>query len=258
MFCEFYQIFLQQIIYHQLMQQKLLFLFVLISLVSWSQNPKVLKGKVVADSKDLQGIIIQNISSKREVTSSDEGLFSITAKPGDTLLFTAIQLKSRKIVIEKEDFDYLPFLVKMEMNVTQLKEVVIQRSNITAESLGIVPVGMKTYTPAERRYYTATTGSGFVSVDAIINAITGKTKQLKKEIVVEKHQMTQTKLGNMFDEDFLIKEFDIKQEYIEGFIVYASENPKVVQALKEKNKTLVTFLLGELATEYNKLVVNAK
>lgn len=240
------------------MRNKLLFLFFLISSVSWSQNPKVLKGKVVADSKDLQGITIQNISSKREVSSLEEGFFSITAKPGDTLLFTAIQLKSKKIVIEKEDFDYLPFLVKMEMNVTQLKEVVIQQSNISAESLGIVPMGMKTYTPAERRYYTATTGSGFVSVDAIINAITGKTKQLKKEIVVEKHQMAQTKLGNMFDEDFLIKEFDIKQEYIEGFIVYASENPKVVQALKEKNKTLVTFLLGELATEYNKLVTDAK
>lgn len=239
------------------MQQKLLFLFLLIFSVSWSQNTKVLKGKVVADSKDLQGITIRNLSLKREAMSSEEGLFSITARPGDTLLFTAVQLKSRKIVIEKEDFDYLSFMVKMELAVTQLKEVVIDE-RISAESLGIVPKGMKTYTPAERRMYTATTGSGFVSVDAIINAINGKTKQIKKEIVVEKHQMTQTKLGNMLDEDFFIKELKIKKEYIDGFIVYASENPKVKQALKEKNKTLVTFLLGGLASEYNKLVNDAK
>lgn len=239
------------------MQQKLLFLFLLISSITWSQNVLVLKGKVVADSKDLQGINIRNLSSKREVSSSEEGFFSITAKPGDTLLFTAVQLKSRKIVIEKEDFDYLPFMVKMELMVTQLKEVVIDES-VSAESLGIVPKGMKTYTPAERRYYTASTGSGFVSVDAIINSINGKRKQIRKEMVVEKHQMAQTKLGNMFEEDFIIKEFNIKKEYIEGFIVYASENPKVKQALKEKNKTLVTFLLGELATEYNAFIANAK
>lgn len=81
---------------------------------------------------------------------------------------------------------------------------------------------------------------------------------IKKEIVVEKHQKAQNKLGTMFDEDFLMKEFNIQKEYIEGFIVYASENPKVMQALKEKNKTLVTFLLGGLAAEYNKFFVDAK
>jgi hypothetical protein len=240
------------------MKIKLLFIFGLIAVVCSAQNVKVLKGKIVADSKDLQGINIRNLTSKKEVASLDEGLFSIMAKSGDTLLFTAIQLKPKKIVIEKEDFDYLPFLVKMEPMITQLKEVVITESSISAESLGIIPKGMKTYTPAERRYYTATTGSGLVSVDAIINAISGRTSMIKKEIVVEKYQMTQTKLDNMFDEDFLIKEFNISKEYVEGFIVYASENKKVVQALKEKNKTLVTFLLGELATEYNKFVANAK
>lgn len=240
------------------MKIKLLFVFGLIAMVCSAQKGKLLKGQVLADVKDVQGINVVNLALRKEVATDHKGLFSITAKPGDTLLFSAVQLKSRKIVVEKEDFDYLPYLVKMEVNVTQLKEVVIQQSNISAESLGIVPMGMKTYTPAQRRYYTATTGSGFVSVDAIINAINGKTKQLKKEIVVEKYQMTQTKLDNMFDEDFLIKEFSIKQENIEGFIVYASENPKVIQALKEKNKTLVTFLLGALATEYNKLTTNAK
>jgi len=249
------------------MQQKLLFLFLLISSVIWSQNMRVLKGKVVADSKELEGINIRNLSSKREVSSLGEGFFSIAAKPGDTLLFSAIQLKSRKIVVENEDFDYLPFMVKMELAVTQLKEVVIQRSGISAESLGLVPKGTKTYTPAERKLRTAgdfkpihllAILGGSMPFDPIINKINGKTDRLKKEIVVEKHQMAQVKLGNMFDEDFLTKELNVKQEYLDGFIVYVSENPKVKQALKEKNKTLVTFLLGELAVEYNKMVADAK
>lgn len=239
------------------MKQQLLFFLLLITSFCFSQNIKVLQGKVIADTDEVQDINIRNLSSKREVSTSRDGTFSITAKPGDTLLFTAVQLKARKIILEKEDFDYVPFVVKMELMVTQLKEMVIDES-VNAHSLGIAPRGLKTYTPAERRYYTATTGSGLVSVDGIINLINGKTKQIRKEIVVEKYQRSQTKLGNMFSEDFLINEFNIEKEYLDGFIVYASENPKVAQALKEKNKTLVTFLLGGLATEYNKLVANTK
>ncbi|WP_051369525.1 hypothetical protein [Flavobacterium cauense] len=249
------------------MKIKLLFVFGLIAMVCSAQKGKLLKGQVLADVKDVQGINVVNLALRKEVATDHKGLFSITAKPGDTLLFSAVQLKSRKIVIEKEDFDYLPYLVKMEVNVTQLKEVVIQQSNISAESLGLVQKGTKTYTPAERKLRTAgdfkpihllAILGGSMPFDPIINKINGKTDRLKKEIVVEKHQMVQVKLGNMFDEDFLTKELNVKQEYLDGFIVYVSENPKVKQALKEKNKTLVTFLLGELAVEYNKMVADAK
>lgn len=239
------------------MQQKLLFLFLFIASVTWSQNVRVLKGKVVANSKDLLGINVQNLSSKREVSSSDDGFFSITAIPGDTLLFTAVQMKSKKIIIEKEDFDYLPFIVRMELKVTQLKEVLIE-NNVNAVSLGIVPKGMKTYTPAERRYYTATTGSGLVSVDAILNAISGRTNMIKKEIVVERNQKVQNRLGNMYDEAFFINELNIPQDYVEGFIVYAGENKRIAAAVKDKNKTLTTFLLGEIATEYLKSIADEK
>lgn len=249
------------------MKIKLLFVFGLIAMVCSAQKGKLLKGQVLADSKDLQGINIQNLSSKHEVTSSDEGLFSIYAKPGDTLLFTAVQLQSKRIVIEKEDFDYLPFLVKMEVAVTQLKEVVIQQSNITAESLGLVQKGTKTYTPAERKLRTAGDFKpihllgilgGSLPLDPIMNKINGKTDRLKKEIKIEQSELLQQQLSNMFPEDYFISNLKIHRDYIEGFKVFAAEKPMMLSAVKEKNKTLVTFLLSALATEYNKLVIDAK
>lgn len=239
------------------MKQLLLFLIFSVPFFGFAQNVKVLKGQIVADSKDLGGINVGNLSSKKEVSTNAQGVFLIYAKTGDTLLFTSVHLKSKKIIIEKDDFDYLPFLVKMELKVTQLKEVVVE-NNINAVSLGIVPKGMKTYTPAERRYYTATTGSGLLSVDAILNAISGRTSMIKKEIVVERNQKVQNRLGNMYDEAFFIKELNIPQEYVEGFIVYAGENKRITAAVKDKNKTLTTFLLGEIATEYLKSIADEK
>ncbi|MGX7667084.1 hypothetical protein [Flavobacterium pedocola] len=240
------------------MKQKLLFILFFLTTLCFGQSGKVLRGKVVAETKELGGVNIRNLSSRKEVTAQADGTFVITAKAGDTLLFTSVQLNSKEIILEKEDFDYLPFVVRMKLKVTELKEVVVEKSNLDAVSLGIVPYKVKKLTPAERRYYTATTGSGFVSVDAILNAINGRTAMIKKEIQVEKHQVVQAKLGNMFQAEYLISELHIPEEYIDGFVVYAAEQPKVMDAVKAKNKTLTLFHLGELALVYNAMLKDAK
>ncbi|MEW5674906.1 hypothetical protein ABGT15_01170 [Flavobacterium enshiense] len=240
------------------MKQKLLLLFCFLTTVCNAQQIKVLQGRVLADTKELGGITIRNLSLGRDASTKGDGTFSIAAKVGDTLFFTAIQLKPKTIVVEKEDFDYLPFPVRMELKVTELKEVVVEKSNIDAVSLGIVPYKVKKFTPAERRYYTATTGSGIVPIDPIINAITGRTAMLKKEIQIEKYKMVQAKLGNMFEAEYLIREFDIPEDYIEGFVFFVAEKPKVMDAVKAKNKTLTLFLLGELAVEYKTMLQDAK
>ncbi|ESU23283.1 hypothetical protein FEDK69T_14380 [Flavobacterium enshiense DK69] len=241
------------------MINKLLFLvsFLIVTICS-AQNIKRLNGKVVADVKDLQGINIINRTSGIELATSEDGLFSIYAKPGDTLVFTSVQLNEKRIVIEKEDFDYLPFIVKMRQKVIQLKEVVITDSGINAVSLGIVPKGMKTYTPAERRYYTATTGPGILPIDPIINAISGRTKQLKNEIKVERSEMLQQKLSAMFDENYFIEELKIPSAQVDGFFVFASENPELANQVRGKKKPLIELELAKLASEYLKRLSDEK
>lgn len=249
--CEESQIFLQQI---NAMQTPLLFFILLFSLFSTAQNKKVLNGKVVAPVKDLQDINITNLQNGKEVTTDSEGVFAIFAQVGDTLLLTSVQLQTRRIAIEKEDFEYVPFFIKMQPAVTMLKEVVVESRKIDAVSLGIIPKKVRIYTPAERKYYTATTGSGIIPVDAIINAITGKTKELKKNIVIEKHERIQSRLLGMFEEDFFINELKIPQAYVNGFVVFAAEKEKIANAVMAKNKTLVRFLLGELASDYTRMI----
>ncbi|KGO83943.1 hypothetical protein IP98_00690 [Flavobacterium cauense R2A-7] len=236
------------------MRNKLLFFFILISSVSWSQNLKVLKGQIVAKTREVKGISITNLSSNRTVVSEEKGLFLITAKTGDTLLFTAVQLQPRKIVLGKEDFDYLTFFVSMNVKVIRLNEIIIEKSNITAESLGLVPKGIKTQSQEERavrRYYTAQTGP----LQALIYAIDGTAKRRKKEIIaVVGHQRLQHKLELMFNQSYFVDELKIPSEHLFGFYVFASENQGLANVMQQKNKWLIKFELIKIASEYIKLL----
>jgi hypothetical protein len=63
--------------------------------------------------------------------------------------------------------------LKMTPIMNQLNEVMVyQYKNINAEALGIIPMGRKTYTPAERKLKAATGWSGQgggVSIDPLFN-----------------------------------------------------------------------------------------
>lgn len=225
-------------------------------------NSKLLKGKVVADSNDLEGIYIVNLKSDLTTLTEKSGYFSINASVGDTLMFSSVQLKGLKVIVKKEDYDASLFFVKMEVLMRQLDEVTInENKNINAVSLGIIPKGQKSYTPAERKLYTATGGGSNqygtdtkVSVDAILNAISGRTAMLKKEVVVEKKEFLLKKINNLFEEKYFIETLKVPSDYVEGFKYYLVEDAAFENAIKDKNKTMATFIMNKLAIDYLKLL----
>lgn len=243
------------------------FLFVLFAtkIVAQDAAPSELKGKVNANILDLDGIYIVNIRTEKTTVTEEEGYFSVSAKVGDTLLFSAVQFKSRKIALTKEYFENGLLLVKLEPIMNKLKEVIIRRyDNINAVALGIIPKGQKTYTPAERKLKTATSidatasagtmAGGSVSADPLINLLSGRSAMLKKELEVEKKEFYMAMLEEMFDNDHFVNKLKIPLAYVKGFEYFAVENDKFTKILNVKNKTTVEFLLGELATKYNELI----
>lgn len=233
-----------------------LFFFILVNSILAQETVKtVLKGKINANAIDLEGIYVINLRTEKSTITENDGSFSIVAIPGDTLLFSSMQLKEVRIVLKVEDFQGELFLVKMESNITQLKEVVVKRYNaINAVALGISSPRMLHRTDAERKLYTAQSTRG----DALLNAISGRTAMLKKEIVVESKLSFINQLDNMFSEDFFRNKLKIPLEYIKGFQFYVVENTAFTRVLKTKNKTSIEFLMIELADKYNKIIASEK
>lgn len=232
------------------MLKKLLFFFFIFPMFIFSQNDTLIKGKVVSESNSLEGIHIFNISQKTGEITDARGYFNIKVKISDTLQFSAVHLKATQYIIKQNDLKEELIFVQMKSLISELDEITLtEYKNINAVALGIVPANQKTYTPAERKVRTATTGL----LDPLINWASGRTKMLKNQVVVEGKEQLQAKTSDYFERKYFLETLNIPEEYVDGFLFYIVDNERYARAMKDKNKTMATFILSELAVEYLKL-----
>ena len=243
-------------------------LVVVLGQTAWSQNQDRanVNGKIVSNTNDLEGVYVVNAQTEVMVTTAADGAFSIMAKPGDTLVFSSIQFKENRILLTSENFTDLNFTVKLSLVMHQLQEVIVKRyDNINARDLGIVSSNQNTYTEAERKLKTAGDFKpihllgllgGSLQVDPILNAINGRTKQLKKQVAVEKKEHLLVKLENQFDDNYYIDQLNIPQDYVDGFKYYIISDASFVSIFSLEDKLKTQFKMSEMSVKYNQIVAN--
>jgi hypothetical protein len=245
----------------------LFFLFSLTQAVSAQTGiEKPIKGQITADAIPLSGINIINTSNEINSVSDQYGNFSITAKEGDILSFSAVDYETLRKIINKREFNLGSIVVNMTVASIELKEVVINgHPEISAENFGIIPRDQVKLTAAERRLQTAGDFKpihllgllgGLLAVDPILNAINGRTKRLKKEVSLEKKEFLMAKLEVLFEDKYYIETLKIPEELIKGFQYYCVEDADFVSSLQSKNKTMSMFLIVGLASDFNKNIEN--
>lgn len=240
---------------------RIIFLLFLFSCDLFAQEQQIISGVVASDLGVLDGVIVVNRTNKENTTTAQGGKFVIKAKINDVLVFSSVKIEPLEIRLNSNSFRQNPLMIKIKVKPSELAEIKIYE--ISAKKLGIVDKNVKTYTPAERKLRTAEQFKwyspllipfGGMSVDGLINQISGRTNMLKKELVNERHEMNLQQLKNLFDENFFINTLSLPPDYVQGFLVYASENPKVTQWLKGKNRDALRFALIDLAFQYKELI----
>lgn len=243
------------------MLKKYFLLFVLVLSCSvFAQQP--LRGRIVCNNKiNLENTSVTNMSRNSFSVTNREGIFTIEAAVGDVIKFSSVQIKDKTITVKQSDFKDQLLVVTVEPLVEILEEVVVKKVAIDAVSAGILSKPAKKYTPAERRLKAASEFKpknfwavplGMVSLDAIINSISGRTKMLKKEVQIEQREFALQKLNELFQENYFIEKLNIPTEYVNGFKYFAVENQSLRAALKARNKTQTDYILSELSLEYLK------
>lgn len=218
-------------------------------------DSKQIVGKVLEQSVPIEGINVINNTTQLATVSDSEGNFLITAREGEVLVFSAVNLEPLKRRVTSADFYPNLMVVKMIAKEVELKEVVVnENANITAENLGIIPYGQKKYTPAERKVYTATS----TSVDKLLNAMSGRTTMLKKEVNVEKKEALFRKLEYLFEENYYTDRLRIPVDDIKGFQLFCVDDADFAVSLNTKNKTMSMFLITDLARKYLTILENEK
>lgn len=224
---------------------KWLFLLLLIGTTAFSQERKSLPGRVVAGTMGVPGIFVINKTTGAEVKTDATGNFTLPARAGDKFAIYSKNTNVREFAISEASFKEVPYVLEVEAKSYELEEVVIQGTGITSESLGIVPKDQKQYTVAERRVYTATEGT-----DALFNAISGRTKMLKKAAETEGKEAIIEKLNGMYTDQEIADQFGIPAENIKAFIFYVAEDAPLAEAVSAHDDSLTKLLLIGLAEKY--------
>lgn len=231
-----------------------LFVFFFLTQITFGQTKeaKQISGKILAESTSVEAVNVINNTTQRTTVSDANGLFSIVVNEGDVLIFSAVNLESLRKKITKQDLLLDVVKVQMTAKSIDLKEVIInEHPEITAENIGVIPYGQKKYTPAERKLYTATSGGG---IDGLLNSISGRKAMLKKEIVVEQKEQLLVRIDYLFEEKYYVETLKIPVDYIRGFQYYCIDDTSLAAALRSKNKTMVMFLIVQLAEKYNQII----
>jgi hypothetical protein len=227
-----------------------------------------IRGKIMVNAVPVSGATIVNLNNQSTTQSELDGTFSILVRAGDIVMFAASNLKACERTITTDDVNVGTIIVSMNEVAIQLNEVIIKdASNISAESIGIIPYGQKRYTQAERHLQTAgdfkpimllSIIGGGMPLDPLINKINGRTKRLKKLVVLEKKIAYLQKIDSYFEESYFVNKLKIPKEHVLGFEYYAVENSEFVASLKNNDKVMMGFLLIDLASQYREIIACEK
>lgn len=209
---------------------------------------------------DLSGIHIVNNYTRQSTETISEGYFAINARPGDTLIISDVNYVGLKFGISKEVYQGDLLYVKAEGVAHRIEEVTInQFSHINAVSMGILQKQPKSYTKAERALKAGGVFEGqfgtnmAIGLDPLFNALTGRTKILIADLAVERKLTTIEKLENLFSNEYLRDQMHIPEDRVEGFKFYLVEDGAFSSAIKNRNKTLATWLMAGIADKYNQI-----
>ena len=238
----------------------------------FSQQFKEITGRIVNDSLSVSGIhVINKTKGNAEITTAD-GEFKVVVSPGDLLIFSAVQFKTKMVSIDEQLFDSKALTIYMEPFVNELKEVVVTPYNLSGDlsndlnnpdiqkpvnfySLGIPGYGGKREEKIiSKKSLILNTLllpiSGGINIEAMYKHFSGYYKNLKKKRQLDVQFENTYQIIQFYGVQFLMDSFSIKQEAVYEFITGVQENYPIDEAFKKKNHAQVFDYLESYAQNF--------
>lgn len=223
---------------------------------------KKIIGKIVG-AGDFEGIHVFNKTFHKYTITNTKGEFNIPARLNDTIVLSAIKFKLKELVVTSEVIDKQPLSVLLEEQVNELDAVYIKpalsgnlfadaqqiktKQQVTAKTLGLPNAHVIPPSQAERRLYTANSASS--PVDALINAISGRTKMLKKMAGYAKKTKLENSVASSFSQ-IMVDDFKIPEDKLFDFLYYASSDVLFLQIVKTNSNIIIYDFIKEKSKTY--------
>lgn len=234
------------------MKNTLSLLFLLFFCSLQAQERVQVRGLIVKNDTLVENVHIRNISTGKFSLSDASGEFRLTMGVGDTLLFSHVGMKDLITFTRDEDLRQDPLVFRMTESSMELREVLIdETSKINAVSLGIIPRKIEKLSVNERRLRTAGDFKplhllgvigGAVSIDAILNAINGRTKKLKRNITIEEKQRNKVFLEVHYTK-YMQKDMGLSGHETRLLLNHAIEDEEFQSLIALNNEARIKFYL---------------
>jgi hypothetical protein len=252
----------------------LLFIVLLCSpLFSRGQQPAgktgTLQGRIVEAGEGIPNVHLLNLSADRATITDAQGAFGIDVRTGDTLLISAIRYQRKTFVVTDQMLDASSLLIELEPFVNQLDEVVVRPYNlsgnlgedlenldveepVTAASLNLPNAYAKKRTQAERQLIEATTGGGLIPLNPVLNALSGRTRMLKKRLARDKAYLQTQEIRAMYADSLYEQDLGIPRIRIPDFMYYCEVDPEFGTLAATGDQLRMWEFLRSKSGEYRK------
>ncbi|WP_342155099.1 hypothetical protein [Joostella sp. CR20] len=217
------------------------------SLMLFAQEETALNLFVYKDGKAVTSFGIANLSTKTE-GKYENGFHSILVSEGDVLLVASEEFDNFHRLVTVNDLNKKRIEVYIKDGIIELDEVVLTDYKLNyGKFTDHTP---KTYTPAERRLATATKyryqNSGMsMSLDPLINAISGRTKKLKKRLKAETKNIIVGFLEDNY-KDYILNDLDVPRDQFGLFCYFISEKYKAIHRTPKRGRVEQLLRIGYL------------
>ena len=111
----------------------LILILCFISTISFAQDIKrvEVKGNIIVDRNDLEGVTVYNSSSNKGTVTDKDGNFVLEVALNDRVEFAALQFKDFEIIVTQDIIEARAITVLLVEQVNKLPEVVILPHNLT-------------------------------------------------------------------------------------------------------------------------------
>jgi len=215
---------------------------------------KPLHGQVLNDFLAIESGYVMNINANVRTFIGSGGLFDIMARPKDTLLFSGLAFQSRKIVLTEKDCAEVLFKVKLDLVNNQLKEVVVHKE-LKVKALGggsqkVVDMQFEDDKQSTAKNtamlsdQTIKYGMDFVRIFKDVKKLLKKKEDVGDEEVTDIAFVEYAK--DNFTKDFYTKTLNLKEDEIELFLMYCSNDPHSKQMVEPDQKfQLIDFMINK-------------
>ncbi|SEF69212.1 hypothetical protein [Flavobacterium urumqiense] len=213
---------------------------------------KTLHGQVINDSIKLENVIVFNVNSKTGMLIGSKGFFNILVKVNDTLVFSSLAFKSRKIILTEKQISAPILRVTLEAYTNQLAEVIVPVKK------KIKPINGNTQAIVDKQYFddeksspknrtmpsdgTIENGMNFVR---IYKDVLKTLRKNNPEIIdyTQNKSFTEVALKKV-GYDFFANTLQLNDDEIRLFLIFCENDPKSKMLIKAENEfQLIDFLV---------------